>query len=432
MATLISAPEELFVDELERKLIVLNEQVELLKEEVRSNFQQLHDLLAVRETFLIKEMDDIVTRVRQEITEKRTNLQQLYTARESLERDLTQNTFKELLEKNLLAIQDNIGKELARDVTVGWIELDWKREQLEQSVIEVCEVVPLSEKPVTPVDMPVAVTTVDYSAKLCPVWSRDGTGSSQIIHPMQMVIDNITQNIFVADFGGSRIQVFNEEGNHLYQISTPLRPVGLALTDEYIFVSTPNSLAKLEKSSKLQPICIKYVATKRAVSGMDTNSNSDIYGCEIFYQSVIVFDKNLEFLVRIKLKTNQVRFDTLTYNIKLHEDEMYVMFGSLVFNPPFHLQIFNKEGELVRCLIKKSEIGTSYFFSIDQLGNILVADLYDHQIKIFSKEGNVIHTITTGMLPGDQKIHLPVGIAIDKKNRIIVAQRNKKCNLLAF
>ena len=74
MATRGPAPGELLcVDELERKLIDLSEQVEIKKEEVRRNFQQLHGLLAVRETFLLRKMDEIVIRARQEITEKRAN-----------------------------------------------------------------------------------------------------------------------------------------------------------------------------------------------------------------------------------------------------------------------------------------------------------------------------------------------------------------------
>ena len=141
MATRGPAPGALLcVDELERKLIDLSEQVELKKEEVRSNFQQLHGLLVVRETFLLREMDEIVIRAGQEIAEKRTNLQQLYAPRESSEKYLTQNTFKKLLEKHLRDIENEIGEEVARGVNVGWMELDWKIEQLEQSVIEVSKV----------------------------------------------------------------------------------------------------------------------------------------------------------------------------------------------------------------------------------------------------------------------------------------------------
>ena len=108
------------------------------------------------------------------------------------------------------------------------------------------------------------------------------------------------------------------------------------------------------------------------------------------------------------------------------------MFGDWSSSLPFPLQIFNLEGELVKCLIKENEIRYSDFFSIDRLGNIIVTDCWRNQIKIFSKEGDVLHAITSAMLPGDQKFDCPRGVAIDKQNRIIVAHEYKKCNLLAF
>ena len=421
MATRGPAPGELLcVDELERKLIDLSEQVELKKEEVRSNFQQLHGLLVVRETFLLREMDEIVIRAGQEITEKRTNLQQLYAAREGSERDLTQNKYKKLLEKHLRAIENEIGEEVARGVNVGWMELDWKIEQLEQSVIEVCKVVTLEERP---------LTRIDYSVRKCPVWFHDGTVSGGITSPEQLVIDCKAQNIFVIDFGANKIQVFDGEGNHLYQISTPPYPAGITLSDEYIFVSTRDKLVKIEKSNNQS---IKSVETENRVWGIDTNTNTDIYGCEVSNQSIVVFDKDLKFLKRIKLRTTQVTSKTNTRSIKLYEDKMYVMFVDLYSSLPFHLQIFNLEGELVKCLIKGIEISLSDFFSIDRLGNIIVTDWFGNQIKIFSKEGDVLHIITSAMLPGDQEFSYPRGVAIDKQNRIIVAHKSKKCNLLAF
>ena len=420
MATRGPAPGELLcVDELERNLIDLSEQVELKKEEVRSNFHQLHGLLVVRETFLLREMDEVIFRARQATTEKRTTLQELYTARENSERDLTRNKLKKLLEKHLRAIEDEIGEEVAKGVNVGWIELDWKIEQLEQSVIEVCKVVTLKERP---------LTRIDYSVKKCPVWSHDGTGSGAITNPMQLVIDDKTQSIFVTDYVAKRIQVFDREGNHLYQISTPSRPVGITLSDEFIFVSARNKLVKIEKSNYQS---IKFVKTKNRVWGIDTNTNTDIYGCEVSHQSIAVFDKNLKFLKRIQLRTTQVTSDTDTYSIKLYEDKMYVMFDDFP-SPHFPLQIFNLEGELVKRLIKENEISHSNFFSIDKLGNIIVTDWMKDQIKIFSKEGDVLHIITSAMLPGDQKFFYPNGVAIDKQNRIIVAHRNTNCNLLAF
>ena len=375
MATRGPAPGELLcVDELERKLIDLSEQVELKKEEVRSNFQQLHGLLVVRETFLLREMDEVVTQARQEITEKRATLEALYTARESSERDLTPNKLKKLLENHLRAIENEIGEEVARGVNVGWMELDWKIQQLEQSVIEVCKVVTLKERP---------LTRIDYSARKCPVWSHDGTGSGEINLPMQSAIDDKTQNLFVTDYYAERIQVFDGEGNHLYQISTPLYPAGITLSDEYIFVSTHDKLVKIEKSNNQS---IKSVKTENEVWGIDTNTNTDIYGCEFSKQSIVVFDKDLKFLKRIKLRTTQVTSDTNTRSIKLYEDKMYVIFDSYSSSLPFPLQIFNLEGELMKCLTKENEIRHSEFFSIDRLGNIIVTDWGEIKSRYFPKK----------------------------------------------
>ncbi|KAI6657344.1 hypothetical protein LOD99_92 [Oopsacas minuta] len=418
MATRVSAVGELMcVDELERNLTDLINHVQIGKEKVSCNFQQLHSLLVVREHSLLKEIDEVVMRARQEFNEKRELLQQLCTAREGLKRDLTKNKLKQVLEKNLRTLEDEIREEVARSVNVGWVELDWKMEQLEQSVIDVCKVVAQKERPIIP---------VDNSVKLCPLWFREGTGSGEIANPRQIAIDNKTQNIFVADNGANIIQVFDGEGNHLYKIPTPQWPIGIALMNEFIFVSAKDELVKIEKSSHES---IKSVKTERRVWGVDIDRDMNVYGCELKNKSVIVFDEDLKFLKRIKLKTTQVKSDTETDSIKLYEDNMYVMFG---YYPPFHLQIFSLEGELVRCLIGKREIIWNYFFSIDQVGNIIVADWGGNQIKIFSNKGEVLHTISSDMLPGDQKFNYPYGVAIDKKNKIIVAQRNKKFNLLAF
>ena len=421
MATRVVAGGELLgAEELERELAALISHVQREKETVRSSFQQIHSLLAVKEHSLLGELDGIVERARHELAEKRETLKELDTAREGLQRDLTKSKLKDVLEKHLRALEDKIREELSRGVSVGWVELCWKKEQLEQSVCEVCEVVTLKERP---------FMTEDYSLKLRLVWSRDATGTGEIKLPMQIAIDSTTQNIFVTDDLANTIRVFTEEGKHLYTIPTAAYPTGIALTEKYIFVSAYGQLAKIRKSNNKS---VKSVKTENRVYGMDIDANTNIYGCEINNKSVIVFDNNLKFLKRIKLQTSQIKSNTRTHSLKLYKDRMYVMFGGSP--PPFHLQIFSLEGELIKCLIPESEIVLSYFFSIDRLGNIIVADCGRYQIKIFNKEGESIHTISTisTMLPGDKKLCFPRGIAINRNNRIIVAQKNKECCLLAF
>ena len=418
MATrVVAAGELLCADELERELSALISHVQREKERVSSNFHQLHSLLSVKEDSLLQEMDGVVVRARHELAEKRRILKELDTARESTERDLRENKLRDVLEKNLRTLEDKIGEELSRSVSVGWLELDWKEEQLEQSVIEVCKVVTLKERP---------FRSEDYSLKLRPVWSREGTGPCEFKDPMQIAIDNETQNIFVADNDADKIQVFNEEGVHLYKIPTAGSPIGIALSDEFIFVSTGVQLLKLRKSNNKS---VKSVKTEKLVWGIEVDKNRNIYGCELVKRSVVVFNFNLEFLNRINLKASHIESDTATHSIKLYKDNVYITFGPI---PPFHLQVFSLEGELVRCLIPNSEIGSCFFFSIDQLGNIIVADWINNQIKIFTNDGEVLHTINSAMLRGDHKFDCPRGVAINKYNKVIVAHKNKQCILLAF
>ena len=413
MVTRPSAKSLLGEERVERELEELRSQVQKEKEKVRSYFHQLHLLLEAREGSVLIELDEIVDRVRTELTEKRALLQQLNTAREGLERDLTKNKLRELLEKNVRSLEDGMGE----GVTVGWVEVEWNVEGVEVSVSDVCKVKCLEEKP------------VNYSVKVRPVWSRviTGEGLDQISWPMQIAIDNTTQNIFVTDLDCPRIQVFDSEANHLYTITDGIvrGSIGISLTNEFIFVTSEDYLLKLNKSSNN---LIESVKTETPVCGIEVNEQTNIYVCEIFKQTIVVFDLNLKFLRRIKLKSSHLQSNQ-TQSVKLYQNNLYTMFGECL---TFHLQIFSLEGDLIRCLISKEEIKRSYFFTIDQVGNIIVADYGGNQIKIFSNEGDAIHTITNEDLTVNEKFYRPYGIALDNSNRIIVAQKNPECCLQAF
>ena len=415
MATRVVAVGEVTgIEEMERRLVELVEQVEREKEKTRDTFQQLHSLLVIREEGLLRELDGVVVEARQELKEKREVLQELRGAKESTEQKLTKNELKELLQMNLRNIEDQIHRQLSKPLNVTWVEVEWKREQLEQSIVEVSKVV-MEDGP---------FKTEDYSLKLRPVWCHEGTRSSVIKHPEQLAIHSISGNIFVTDNKTKKIQVFDNTGHYLYHIPTPPNHTGLCLSDDFIFVTTfGQKFVKIQISNKKT---VKSVVTEQWIYGMDILSN--IYGCECSNQSVSVFDKNLIFLKRIPLKSPHFKSNTRTYSIRLYENNMYVMFGG----SDYCLQVFSQDGQLIRSVIRSSDIKYSYFFSLDRIGNIIVADCWGHQIKIFSNSGHLIHSISNDTLTEDQKSHYPTGISVDKQNNIVVAQRNKKCNLIAF
>ena len=382
MATRVAAVVEVTrVEEMERQLVELVEQVEREKEKTRDTFQQLHSLLVVREGALLRELDGVVVEARQDLKEKREVLQELQTAKESAEQKLTKNILKDVLEKHLRNLEDNIREELSKPLNVTCVEVEWKREQLEQSIVELSKVIRMKERP---------FRTEDYSLKLRPVWYHEGTASSVIKNPHQLSIDTESGNIFVADYATNKIQVFDNTGHYLYHIPTPPAPMGVCLNDEFIFVATDrHKLLKIQISNKKT---IKLVETEERIFGMDISNN--IYVCEYINKSVSVFDKNLNFLKRIPLKSPHFTSYTLTISIRLHENEMYVMFrGS-----DYSLQVFSQDGHLIRGVIPESDNRLSFFFSLDRIGNIIVSDCSSHKIKIFSNSGHLIHNISNDTL----------------------------------
>ena len=422
MATRVAAVAEVTgIEEMERQLVELVEQVEREKEKTRDTFQQLHSLLVAMEGALMRELDEVVVEARQELKDKTNALEALRAVKESTERDLTMNKLKDVLKKNLRNIEDQIREELSKSLSVTWVEVEWKREQLEQSIVEVSKLVKGKERP---------FRTEDYSLKLRPVWYHEGTASSVIENPHQLAIDTESGNIFVADYNTNKIQVFDNTGHYLYHIPTPPEPIGLCLSDEFIFVTTDTrKLIKIRISDKKT---IQSVVTKKEVYGMDISNN--IYVCESRNQSVSVFDTKLNFLNRIPLKSPHIKSNThftsntLTFSIRLHENNMFVMFGG----SDYSLQVFSQDGQLIRGVIPSSDIEYSLFFSLDRIRNIIVADYWGHEIKIFSNSGCLIHTISNDTLTEDQKLYGPAGISVDKHNNIVVANRNKKCCLISF
>ena len=416
MATRVVAVGEVTgIVEMERRLVELVEQVEREKEKTRDTFQQLHSLLIVREGALLRELDEVVVEARQELKDKKKALELLRAAKESTERDLNMNLLIELQKQNLKNIEAKIREELSKPLNVTWVEVEWKREQLEQSIVEMSKVVKMKER---------HFRTEDYPLKLRSIWYHEGNGSSFIVDPQQLAIDTISGNIFVSDYDAKKIQVFSIAGHYLYHIPTPPQPIGLCLSDEFIYVTTDKrKLVKIQISNNKS---IKSVVTEKEIYCMDISSN--IFVCESCNESVIVFDKNLNFLKRISLKSLHFTSDTVTCCIKLYENNLYVMFRY----SDYCLQVFSQDGQMIRGVIRSSDINYSFFFSLDQFGNIIVADGLGRQIKIFSNSGQLIHIISNDTLTGDHKLSDPAGISVDKHNNIVVAQKNKKYNLIAF
>ena len=72
-----------------------------------------------------------------------------------------------------------------------------------------------------------------------------------------------------------------------------------------------------------------------------------------------------------------------------------------------------------------------FFFCLDPLKNFVLCDDESHSIRVFSPEGNLLHTIgREEHQPG--MFAVPRGVAITPNGRLVCVSHNKYCGLQIF
>ena len=135
-----------------------------------------------------------------------------------------------------------------------------EKEELAESVNDVCTVVINKERP---------FRSEDYGLKLSPVWSRESARNNT---PIQMAIDDTTHNILVTDTFDP-ILVFNKDGNYQYDVPISIGSVGIALTSDIIYASSKNCLLKIDKSTNK---CIRTIRIRHPIWGIDNGTDKNI------------------------------------------------------------------------------------------------------------------------------------------------------------
>ena len=310
---------------------------------------------------------------------------------------------------------------------MGLIELEWKKEQLEQSVMEVCEVVPLNERPEITVSMSVAVVQVDSSERMSPVWSgvNNGKGESELNAPRNLVTDRGNGEVFV--YMTSKIQVYDTDGNYQWSIGLEglINVVGIAITPHQLFVMciglTNSSLVKLDKltDSITSSVTLKYL-----IRCITADTDTLYVGV---HDTNRILHLSLDNMSTIRMTSlNSPHQDTRFRDLKVTTSLFVVLFDSS--NKP--TQTFSRDGNLHRIIASEEEQKLPYCLCLDRHSNIIVSDNLAHNIKVFSPVRDLIVTIRQeGTGPGEFKC--PMGIDVDKDGRIVVVDR-KDNHVLQF
>ena len=262
-----------------------------------------------------------------------------------------------------------------------------------------------------------------------------GLAPGELWDPNGVAIDENTNMIYVTEWLGSlRVSIFSETGAFIDTFShEDLRaPCGIAIHRDNLYVTDIEAHAvfrfKIEIDMRLVPKLGSQgsgLGQFNCPLGLSVSPNGDVFVADFGNNRIQILDDSLHFQRSITHQTMERPSD-----IKLTPDEVYV----LCRVSPCIL-VFSHAGEKIRSLVTRGgmgmQIGSADFFCLDKKQNLLISDSLNNQVRIFSKEGTLLHTIGQ---PGQQAgmLYSPQGIVLTENLKLIIVSWNYNYRLQIF
>lgn len=269
----------------------------------------------------------------------------------------------------------------------------------------------------------------DYAAFKQPTFAIGEVGSvtGNIDHPRGVSIEPTSEYIFVSKF--MRIQIFSHTGDRIHHFGSPhlSRPWGILVHQDNIFVTDEGHQA-IFRFRIPDLVMIKKVGNKGAGSEefnrpkeLAISPNQHIYVADQYNNRIQILTINLEFNDTLKHQTM-----TNPCDVKFSNNEIFVL--SFTDNPCIH--VFTLSGEKSRSILNNG-VEQPLFFCLDGHGNIVISEYYGRSIKVFSPEGQLLHTIGQKFV-NPAELSYPFGITIHNNREVICVSSNLNYCLQIF
>ena len=409
-------------------------QIKESRKKIRDSFKRSHEALQVRENILLSRVDEIEKEYNSKTQEINKVIEALNKATLQYEETLAANILTDINQQIRSAFDKKI-QELTADTDTS-IEFEWDNlfetgiEQLGsiklngQTMISPTSIFPPHVKPVVP----------DYKTKQLPTAycckkSSKQKSPGELNNPGCLAIHYKTGNIYIADKGSHRVQVFSCNGDYLMFSEEINEPVGICISQNKVFVTQfrGNCINMYELEGKL----IKSVGSEgngeaqfKHPFGLDVSDrNNNIYVCDCDNHRIQILTEELKY-------HSMLRIDLLKYpcGVKVTRDRVLVLDCS---DPCMF--VFNSDHVLINRLITRGDgkqTNNPCCFDIDREYNIIMSDYWNHCVYVFNQKGEQIHKFgKEGQ--GIGEFYRPCGIALDNTGHIIVVCR-KDTNCLQF
>ena len=381
-----------------------------VRENIKTKFVELIDCLKARESKLLREFDNILASYLsyrselEKVNEKKTALER---TKSILQNELLNSPIKSVHEDCIARVNTEL-KSVKTPKEPKMVSFECNSNKMLAELNNLGKLV-------------VKVSGIDYKSKKQPLVSvcEKGKEMGQLFWPRGVIVDNKTENIYIAEFEDNCVKVFDSTGKYLFKFGDNEdegemdRPLSVAVCGDSILISQSNH-------------CImNYQLNGNFISKIGKYGNGELefncpYGLTIDESNGNIFVGDCR-NSRIQILSQDFRFisqfgkDTLKYphDVKLSKEYIFVLDKS---NPCLHLFSYNHI--LQKSVISRGQgmqVINPLFFFIDQTDNILISDLYAHSIYIFDKVFQLTHKISVSSSP--------MGITVDKRGRVIVVCR---------
>ena len=368
------------------------EKLEKLKVEILETFEELANYLSVHKQKLLSRLIRI-----KEGYDKNTEIDVAIEQLRSV-RDTALKVMKSNLLKSLRGDYDNQLKNM-EDTKVdvedlGFVSFRCHSDKIRKSIDEIDLIKQIPE----------------YVGREHPILSKckAGSGKGEFRNPRGIAFDKIQNKLYICDSSNSRIQVFNTDGKYLHSFGNDqlLKPFGICVSKCFVFVTD-------EEKRCVIKFTIEGVFKMSSDGGVKFNNiygidccDQFLYICDCGFQKIHVFDLNLKHIR--EFGSGLIRY---AIDISIHSDRIYILTRSIG-----SIYCYNKDCTFlkeVELLGGEKPMTVAVYMVIDPKGNFLISDLSNQEVRIFSPQGILIHSIGKG------HFGLLNGLALDNSNNII-------------
>ena len=245
-----------------------------------------------------------------------------------------------------------------------------------------------------------------------------GIAQGQFVFPFHIAIDENTGNIAVADFNSNNVQLFNSQGKHLHTVSHKeiIHPTSVTFTkSSYLITIATGKILCFNENVKLR----KEIINKHLKRPFRLTFARD--GC------MVVCDSGDNTLKVLSPDGKQL---LLTISDPDHATPSFAVSHQDIFVVSYYwrhsVKVFSKNGEFLHSIgtpgSDDGQLCNPVGLAVDSYSNLVVCDFGNRRLQIFTLDGNLV-SIIEGLV-------CPYSVALSPNGQLYITDTEKCCVLV--